>query len=115
MAARDFLRNNWPTITIAVTAVAIAWAAIVMVRGMPPRVIVIATGAEGGAYYEFGKRYSTELPGANVEVRVVPTAGSVENLALLRDPHSGVSAALIQGGTVTAEDSSDVESLWTGF
>jgi len=115
MAARDFLRNNWPTITIAVTAVAIACAAIVMLRGMPPRVIVIATGAEGGAYYEFGKRYRTELAGASVEVRVVPTAGSVENLALLLDPHSGVSAALIQGGTVTAEDSSKLESLGTVF
>lgn len=115
MAARDFLRNNWPAITITVTAVAIACAAIVMVRGMPPRAIVIATGAEGGAYYEFGNRYRTELAAANVDVRVVPTAGSVEDLALLRDPHSGVTAALIQGGIATAEDSLKLESLGTMF
>jgi len=36
MSAADFLRNRWPAITIAVTTAAIAGAAIVMVRGMPP-------------------------------------------------------------------------------
>src|SRR5262250_1441792 len=109
MAARDVLRNDWPAITIAVTAAAIVCAAIVMLHSMPPRVVVMATGPEGGAYYELGKRYRAELASAGVEVRLVPTAGSLENLALLRDPQSGVSVALIQGGTVTAENSSALE------
>ena len=52
MAVRDLLRNNWPAITIAVTAAAIACMAIVMLRTMPPRVIVMATGPEGGFYYD---------------------------------------------------------------
>jgi TRAP-type uncharacterized transport system substrate-binding protein len=115
MAAKHFLRHNWPTITIAVTAVAIACAAVVVLRGMPPRKIVIATGAEGGAYYEFGKRYRAELAAANVEVQVVPTTGSPANRALLLDPHSGVSVALMQGGTIEAKDSSELESLGTVF
>src|SRR5215470_8139873 len=105
MAVRDALRNNWPAITIAVTAMAIVCAAVVMLRGMPPRTIVMATGPDGG-YYEFGKRYRAELAATNVEVRLLATAGSLENLALLRDPHSGVSVALIQGGIVRADDSS---------
>jgi TRAP transporter TAXI family solute receptor len=115
MAARDFLRNNWPAITIAATAAAIACAAIVMLRGMPPRMIVMATGPEGGAYYEFGKRYQAELAAAKVRVRLMPTAGSLENLKLLRNPRSGVSVALIQGGTIKEEDSSELESLGTVF
>jgi len=86
-----------------------------MLRGMPPRVIVMATGPEGGAYYEFGKRYRAELAATNVEVRLLATAGSLENLALLRDPHSGVSVALIQGGIVRADDSSGLETLGTVF
>src|SRR5215471_18620246 len=53
MTVRDFLRNNWPAIAITLTATAIAGAAIVMLRGMPPRGIVMATGPEGGAYHEF--------------------------------------------------------------
>src|SRR5215813_2093019 len=115
MAVRDALRQNWPAITIAVTAIAIVCAAVVMLRGMPPRTIVMATGPEGGAYYEFGKRYRAELAATNVEVRLLATAGSLENLALLRDPHSGVSVALIQGGIVRADDSSGLETLGTVF
>jgi TRAP-type uncharacterized transport system substrate-binding protein len=114
MAARDVLRNNWPAITIAVTVAAIACAAAVILRSVPPRTIVMATGPEGGAYFEVGKLYRVAL-GDDVEVRLVPTAGSPENLALLLDPHSGVSVALIQGGTVGAEDTSDLESLGTLF
>jgi TRAP-type uncharacterized transport system substrate-binding protein len=115
MVAKDYLRNNWPAITITVTAVAIACTAILMLRSMPPGMIVMATGPEGGAYYEFGKRYRAELAGANVEVRLVPTAGSLKNLALLLDPHSGVSVALIQGGIIGAGASSELESLGTVF
>ena len=86
MAARDLLRNNWPAITIAVTAAAIACMAIVMLRSMPPRMIVMATGPEGGFYYKLGERYRAVLSEAGVEVRLFPTVGSQENLALLLDP-----------------------------
>jgi TRAP transporter TAXI family solute receptor len=115
MAARDILRHNWPAVTIAVTAAAIAFAAIVMLRNMPPRVVVMATGPEGGAYYEFGERYRAALAAAGVETRLVPTAGSVENLARLLDPHSGVTVALIQGGVVGSGNAAELESLGTLF
>jgi len=115
MALRNFLRNNWPAVTIAVTAAGIACAAIGMLLTMPPRMIVMATGSEGGAYYEVGKRYRAALASAGVEVRLVPTAGSLENLALLLDPHSGVSVGLVQGGTVDPGASSELESLGTVF
>src|SRR5262249_51323501 len=115
MPARDFLRHNWHAITIAVTAAAIACAALVMLRGMPPHRIVMATGPEGGSYYEAGQRYRAALARENVDVQLVPTPGSVENLAMLCDPRSGVSVALIQGGVVSAENTSGVESLGTVF
>jgi TRAP transporter TAXI family solute receptor len=115
MAVKDVVRHNWPAITIIVTAIVIVGAAIFILLGMPPHTIVMATGPEGGAYYEIGKRYRAELARANVEVRLVPTAGSQENLALLRDPRSGVSVALMQGGTIGTGDSSELESLGTAF
>ena len=110
MAARDILRNYWPAIAIAVTAAAIACAAVVVLRSMPPRKIVMATGPDS----EVGKLYRAAL-GDDTEVRLVQTAGSPENLAMLLDPHSGVSVALIQGGTVGAKDTSALESLGTLF
>src|SRR5215813_192716 len=115
MPARDFLRHNWHAITITVTAAAIACAALVMLRTMPPHRIVMATGPEGGTYYEVGQRYRAALARENVEVQLVPTPGSVENFAKLLDPHSGVSVALIQGGVVSEENTSGVESLGTVF
>src|SRR5262245_2336602 len=83
MPARHFLRQHWPTVTIAVTAAAIGCAAIVMFSNMPPHAIAMATGSEGDTYYDIGQRYRTVLARANVEVQLVPTAGSVENLASL--------------------------------
>src|SRR5262245_62616741 len=115
MLSRDVLRHNWPAITIGVTAVAIACAAIVRVRSMRPLWIVMATGPEGDAYYDVVKRYRAALARANVEVRLVPTTGSVENHALLLDPHSGVSVGLIEGGIGGAGDVSGLESLGTLF
>src|SRR5215470_1026228 len=115
MPARDDLRNHWPTITIAVTAAAIACAALVMLRNMPPHLIIMATGPAGDAYYEIGKRYRAVLARSNVQLQLVPTAGSVENLGLLRDSQSGVSVGLIQGGIPGAGDTSGVESLGTLF
>jgi TRAP-type uncharacterized transport system substrate-binding protein len=115
MAVKDFIRNNWPAITICVTATAIAFSAIVMLRNVPPDKIVIATGGQGGAYYRFGNRYREELARIGVKVEVRETKGSPDNLALLHDPKSGVSAALIQGGIVGEDDSKDLETLGTVF
>jgi TRAP-type uncharacterized transport system substrate-binding protein len=75
----------------------------------------MATGREGDAYYEIGERYRAALSYENVQVQLVPTAGSVENLAMLRDPHSGASVALIEGGILNAAETSGVESLGTVF
>jgi TRAP-type uncharacterized transport system substrate-binding protein len=75
----------------------------------------MATGPEGGAYYELGGRYRSALARAGVEVRLVPTGGALDNLALLLDPRSGVSVGLISGGTTSTGASSDLESLGTLF
>jgi TRAP-type uncharacterized transport system substrate-binding protein len=115
MAAKDFIRNNWPTITIGVTAAAIAVAAAMMLRSVPPDRIVIATGAPGGAYYKFGSRYRDELERIGVKVEIKSTNGTPENLRLLHDPKEGVSVALIQGGIVSPDDGKDLETLGTVF
>jgi len=111
MPIQALLRHHWPAITITVTAAAIGCAAFVMLSNMPQRRIVMATGPEGSAYYEDGKRYRAALAKAGVEVQLLSTAGSVETAALLRDPHSGVSVGLIQGGVVGAANTAGLESL----
>jgi TRAP transporter TAXI family solute receptor len=59
-----------------------------------------------------GLRY---LARNNVKVRLVPTAGSVENVAALLDPQSEVRVALVQGGIIGSGGQSELRSLGTLF
>jgi len=45
----------------------------------------------------------------------VSTSGALQNLALLRDPHSGGSVAFLQGGITSEADAPEIESLGTVF
>jgi TRAP transporter TAXI family solute receptor len=98
---------------MVVTGVAILAAVVVLVWTLPPRTIMMATGAEGGAYHEIGKQYRDILARAGVELRLVSTGGATENLALLRDKR--VSVGLVQGGIAGEQDASQLESLGTVF
>lgn len=67
----------------------------------PPRQIVLATGADSGAYQSYGEQLAAYLEKEGVNVELRETAGAVENLELLQSG-SGVDAAFVQGGL--AED-----------
>ena len=64
----------------------------------PPKAIAIATGFQEGMYYRFGERMQSSLKKEGVELQVLKTGGTQDNLALLADPKSGVDLAMIQGG-----------------
>jgi TRAP transporter TAXI family solute receptor len=64
----------------------------------PPKVIDMATGFPTGLYYQFGERLKTELAQEGVKLDLMTTGGTVDNLALLNEPNSGVDFAMIQGG-----------------
>ena len=64
----------------------------------PPKVIDMATGFPTGLYYQFGERLKAELAKDGVKLDLMATGGSVDNLALLNDPYSGVDFAMVQGG-----------------
>jgi TRAP transporter TAXI family solute receptor len=110
-----FLQNHWRSVAVAVTAAVVACATLVMLLTMPPRSIVMATGPEGGIYYQLGERYRAALADEGVDVQLVSTSGSVENLAMLRDPNTRVSVALMQGGVISTGAAKGLESLGTVF
>lgn len=98
---------------LALIAVGGFWATYQYVGAPPPRALRIATGAEDGAYYAFAQRYARLLANDGISLEVVPTAGSVENLALLRK--GDVTLALVQGGSATPEDREHLQSLGSLF
>jgi TRAP transporter TAXI family solute receptor len=114
-ATRQFLRRHWLALVLAAIGAAVFAAAVLLLRTMPPSTITMATGSEGGAYHEVGKFYQTILARSGVELKLLPTGGSVENLELLRNPRSGVDVALVQSGNARENDANAIESLGTLF
>ena len=100
---------------IAVLVFGAAWWAFAVWQPGAPGAVVMATGPEKSAYASYAERYRAILAPSGVELRLRTTAGALENLALLRDPASGVSAAFSQAGTVAAADASALASLGTVF
>jgi TRAP-type uncharacterized transport system substrate-binding protein len=103
----------WVGLVVVAVLAALAWMAATIGNPFPPRTVVMATGPEGSAYREFGERYREVLRRSGVDVRLVTTAGGVENLSRLEDPRSDVSIAFLEGGVTNREKSPDLVSLGT--
>jgi TRAP-type uncharacterized transport system substrate-binding protein len=95
LSVRDLLITFGPFIVLAAALLAVAYW---MLDPNPPNKVVLATGADQGAYAEFGKRYVQALKPYGITVELRTTQGAAENLRLLRDPASGVDIAFVQGG-----------------
>ncbi len=108
----------WAVLLMFAAGAALLWLAWRVLQPTPDRHLVIATGPAQGAYEEFASRYLPLLQAQGLSVELRRTQGSSENLALLRDPGSGVHAAFVQGGPdrtgtgVKSLGSVAVEPLW---
>jgi TRAP-type uncharacterized transport system substrate-binding protein len=115
MPITDYLQRFWGWLIFAAAVAILLGAGVLIFQTLPPRTVVMATGAEGGANHELGLRYQEILAKAGVKLQLQTTTGSIENLARLRDSHSGVQVGFVQGGTTNKKESPDLESLGTIF
>ena len=97
-----------PAIIVTLIGFLVAWQ---FVNPAPPRTIVIATGQKDGAYFQFAERYRELLAAEGIELQIRETAGSIENIRLLEDPHSDVDLAFVQGGVGAQAESDSIVSL----
>jgi TRAP-type uncharacterized transport system substrate-binding protein len=109
-AAREMLKIWAPLALIVAAGFLVAYR---YVGAPPPRAIRIATGAEDGAYHAFAVQYAHLLASDGITLEVIPTAGTIENLELLK--RGEVSLALVQGGCATKADRSNLQSLGSMF
>lgn len=77
----------------------------------PPKTIVIATGSQTGEYYRIGNEYKALLEKNGIQVELLVTKGSVENLELLNDPNSKVDLAFVQSGISSSKEYPQLQSL----
>ena len=109
-------RRSWQALLmIFAPAVIVTIAGFVVtyqfVKPEVPRHITMATGPKTGAYYHIGQRYQEILGRKGIELTLVETAGSDENLQLLQQAQGEVDLALLQGSAGARSEVHGVESL----
>jgi len=104
-----------PAIPIALLTVILLVLAYAWLKPNPPKHVVLATGPARSAYDEFGERYRKALEAYGIEVTLLPSQGSLDNLEMLRDGRADL--AFVQGGSNDRPSSEDasLESLGSLF
>ncbi|MBS1143608.1 MAG: family transporter solute-binding subunit [Proteobacteria bacterium] len=116
LSLRDLFATAWWIVLLAGIGFAVAYQ---FVEPAPPKKIVISTGSESGAYYQFAQRYAAILAKNGITLEVRSSAGSLENLDRLKNDE--VQVGFVQGGVVPpnpdpdAEDDSGLLSLGSVF
>jgi len=64
----------------------------------PPRTIIMTSGPEGSIFRVNAEKYRTLLARSGVNVKILPSQGSLENLKRLADPSFKVDIGFVQGG-----------------
>ncbi|MHB1123357.1 MAG: TAXI family TRAP transporter solute-binding subunit [Ramlibacter sp.] len=112
LSLRDLLVSAGPFVLAAVALIVLAY---LWLDPAPPRRVTLATGPAQSAYDEFGKRYRQALAANGIEVVLVPSQGSSDNLRLLREGRADLGFA--QGGSSerATREESGLESLGSLF
>jgi uncharacterized protein len=80
-----------------------------LIEPLPPKVITLSTGRDGGAYHVFAREYRKLAAADGFTVEIQPGAGSVETLKRLASGQS--MAGFVQGGTAEAAPTDGLLSL----
>ena len=105
LSLRDLLTSAGPFILLAVLLLGLTYW---WLDPMPPRHVTLATGPDQSAYAEFGQRYAKALAADGIEVQLLPSEGSSQNLQWLAA--GKVDLGFVQGGS-SALPASDDEGL----
>jgi TRAP transporter TAXI family solute receptor len=89
-----------PAILVSVLTglIAALFTGIWFILPQPPQTLTIATGFPDGLYSQFANHLKKELAKEKITLQIRNTGGSVDNLALINDPNSGIDLAIVQSG-----------------
>ncbi len=104
LSLRDLFATAWWIFLIVGIGFVVAYQ---FVQPAPPKRIVITTGGESGAYYQFAQRYAAILARDGITLEVKSSAGSLENLDRLKADEAQV--GFVQGGVMPPKEDPDAE------
>ena len=104
--AKELTKIYGSGVIIALIIMVIAYQ---FVAPAPPRTLTIATASKTGAYYGFGQEYKKFFSQEGIELKVLETSGSAENLELLAK--NEVEVAFVQGGVGKGETYPELSGL----
>lgn len=102
LSLRDLFATAWWIFLVAGIGFVVAYQ---FVEPAPPKKIVITTGSDSGAYYQFANRYAAILARNGVTLEVKISAGSLQNLERLKTDEAQV--GFVQGGVVEPKGDQD--------
>ena len=85
-------------VSVLMGLIAALFAGIWFILPQPPQTLTIATGFPDGLYSQFANHLKIELAKEKITLQIRNTGGSVDNLALINDPNSGIDLAIVQSG-----------------
>jgi len=104
LSLRDLFATAWWIFLIVGIGFVVAYQ---FVEPAPPKHIVITTGSESGAYYQFANRYAAILAKNGITLEVKASAGSLENIERLKNDEAQI--GFVQGGVVPPKEDPDAE------
>jgi len=104
----EFLKIVGPLLLVGLIIFGITYH---FVQPAPPGTVVMTTGGEGRTYAALGERYRQILARSHVDLKLLPSSGSVENLRRLRDKSFAVDVGFLQGGMSSSSEAPDLLSL----
>lgn len=105
------MKYKFFTVVLPIIALVVAsfYITIQFIKPSPKKEITIATGSKNGNYYKTALEYKALLEKENVKVNLINSAGSVENIELLKQNKADM--AFVQNGTITNEIAPNIKSL----
>ncbi len=109
---KDLLETMGPAVVLCVAAILVA---LHFVRPAPPNSLTLSAGPAGSTFHTVAEQYQKILKRNGIDLKIMESAGSIENLNRLTDQTSGVDVALVQSGVTGSGDISDLVSLGSMF
>ena len=102
------LRKAAPWVIGLAVLVAFGWR---FIKPGPPSHVTISAGSQGGAYFEYAKKYAAALEKNGVKTTVLTSSGSLENIKRLKDETSETDIAFVQSGLISETERDGLVSL----